>query len=396
MKKLIAIVLIALAASMLIGLWYFNNTSANAQVFSPYSLLASSWEKYKQTFINQDGRIIDYSQNEMTTSEGQSYAMLRAVWSDDRPTFDLVWNWTKNNLKRNDDSLFGWNWGKREDGSYGLLPNGGDNSATDADLDIALALIFASSKWGDQSYLAAAQPIITDIWNKQTVEVNGKRYMIAGDWANSDTEIIMNPSYFAPYTWRIFSEVDTEHDWKSLVTPAYEVLTESGKITLEDKAGVGLPPNWIAMDKTTGALRAPSQIQLSTRYSYDAMRVPWRIAVDYRWFGDEQALTYLKSLSALSTAYQQKYQLTSTYEHDGTPVTDYESPAMYATALGYFMVVEPELAKKIYDEKIIVLYSSDTYTFKTPLNYYDQNWLWFSLALYYDQLPNLHVERGSS
>lgn len=394
MKKIIVLALLSVGIGLLGVKAYINSRfSQQTRIFSEYSFLTSAWEKYKTEYISEDGRVIDYSQNSLTTSEGQSYAMLRAVWSDDKPTFDLVWEWTKVNLKRPNDHLFGWNWGERDDGSYGLQPSGGENFATDADSDIALALIFAANRWDQLGYKQEAKAILTDIWNLSTEEVNGKRYLLPGDWATSETSIILNPSYFMPYSWRIFAQVDPDRDWDSLVNPAYEILFRSGQEPLNDIEPSGLPPNWVEMVKADESLKAPTAEQLSTRYSYDAMRIPWRIALDHQWFDSQQSRDYLRSLSKLSDLYRNQGKLTSTYEHDGTPVTEYESPAMYANALGYFMVVEPNLAQEIYRDKIVSLYSNDTSGFSDSLNYYDQNWLWFSAALYNRAAPNLYQEK---
>ncbi|MDQ3008943.1 MAG: glycosyl hydrolase family 8 [bacterium] len=393
MKKVLIALLLGIGMlSLIIGSYINSSYSSKTRVFSSYSLLSSTWEKYKATFITEDGRVIDFSQDDMTTSEGQSYAMLRAVWSDDKETFDLVWEWTKVNLQRKDDKLFGWHWGELDDGSYGFKENGGNNAAADADSDIALALFFASKRWRQPSYEGDALEIIDDIWNNETAELNGKRYSIAGNWANSQTEIVLNPSYFMPYTWRIFAEADPDHDWLSLITPAYEVLEQSSNMELRGETSVGLPPNWISLNKETGVLQAPSVEALSTTYSYDAMRVPWRIAVDYIWYEEPRALSYLQSLDFFSELYTRDGRLTSSYSHNGTPLADYESPAMYATVLPYFQLVEPVLAEQMYNTKLLPLYSNDTNTFKDELNYYDQNWVWFSLALYTSSLPNLYQD----
>jgi len=393
MRNTLILILTIIGITCLIALAYLNSGyRTQTRVYSQYSLLVSTWEKYKNDFIGDDGRVIDYSQNDMTTSEGQSYALLRAVWSDDRQTFDLVWNWTKNNLKRQEDHLFGWSWGERDDQSFGFQANGGENFATDADTDIALALLFAGKRWDEPDYTDSALPIIKDIFEYGTEEINGKRFSLAGSWASSQTEIVMNPSYFMPYSWRIFSQVDAEHDWQSLVNPAYEVLNKVSNTPLSGQDSVGLPPNWISMDKQTGEFRQATQIQLNTAYGYDAMRTPWRIALDYIWFKDPQALAYLTSLSKLSDLYQPEKKLVAVYNHDGTPAADYESPAMYATALSYFQIVKPDLAEGLYTNKIINTYSNDTNNFVTGLNYYDQNWLWFSIALYNQDLPNFYAE----
>ena len=109
MKRILGIAFILLSIGIFLYVTYANSKYGSVtREFSPYTILSSSWEKYKVKFLNKDGRIIDYSQNNITTSEGQGYALLRAVWMDDKAAFDLVWKWTKENLKRPKDNLFGW------------------------------------------------------------------------------------------------------------------------------------------------------------------------------------------------------------------------------------------------------------------------------------------------
>jgi len=396
MKNILIITMILVGALVLIGRAYLNSDAYQEnRVFSQYSVLTSTWEKYKQNYIDETGRVIDPDQEFITTSEGQSYALLRAVWSDDKAKFDQIWQWTKNNLQREEDKLFSWKWGQLENGDYGVLPEGGLNSATDADSDIALALLFAAERWKDDQYRLEAEQILASIWEQLVVEVNGQYYLLPGTWANSETELVLNPSYFMPYSWRIFAEADPEHDWQLLIDPAYQVLMMAGDLNLNGEQGVGLPPNWLSLQKASGALTAPPA-DLTTHYSYDAMRVPWRITLDYVWFGDEQAHQYLATLEKLNEIYQSQGQFTSTYSYSGQPLTEYESPVMYATSLGYFQVIHPEVAENILNTKILSLYSNDENSFSSELNYYDENWLWFSLGLYYQALPNLYPMSGET
>jgi cellulose synthase (UDP-forming) len=51
--------------------------------------LSALWSFYKQKYI-LNGRVISLDENGITTSEGQSYAMLRAVWSNDRPARSIA------------------------------------------------------------------------------------------------------------------------------------------------------------------------------------------------------------------------------------------------------------------------------------------------------------------
>lgn len=388
MKKIIGIILILVSIVIFFLVIYLNSHFSKVnRTFSPYTMLTSTWEKYKQKFINPDGRVIDFSQNNITTSEGQSYAMLRAVWSDDRETFDKVWKFTDHNLKRKTDNLYGWRWGKLSGNTYGFLKDGGDNSASDADSDIALALILAAKRWRKDEYIEPARKILVDMWKLETGVSHEKRYLTAGNWADRGTELIINPSYFAPYAWRMFATVDKEHDWNSLIDPAYALLTDVGTNPLDKTSAVGLPANWVAIDKETGALSAPTLSNLNTDYSYDAVRTPWRIVLDYNWNQEPKAKNYLvNSYRFLMDEYKTKDKLAATYSHDGKETSQIEGPTMYSTIVGYLQIVDPDVAKKMYEEKIIKLYSNADDSFDSKLPYSEQNWLWFGLAIYNGQL----------
>jgi endoglucanase len=386
-KNYFGLLLLLLGVGTVVGVFYLNSPLRNkTQVYSPYTLTVSSWDSYKKKYITDEGRVIDHSLGDITTSEGQSYALLTAVWVDDKETFDRVLEWTMNNLKRDGDQLFGWRWGKKDDGSYGFVEVGGENSASDADSDIALALILASRRWNEKNYLDTAVNILNDLWNINTTEVAGKRYLIAGNWAQSDDRVIINPSYFSPYAWRIFAEVNTNNNWESLITPAYELLRNSGQDSLDKGVSVGLPPDWLALDRSTGKLNSPQIEGLTTNYSFDAMRIPWRVGLDYLWNNSPEAKAYLESLSYLSNYYQQFGKLPTNITHDGQVTDELENPGMYATSLIYFSVIDPDVAKQVYEEKILRLYSNDQNSFRDDIPYYESNWLWFGSTLYLNRL----------
>jgi endoglucanase len=382
-RKIIGIGMIILSIAIALFVAYKNSRYDRiTRSFSPYTLLQSSWIRYSENFINEDGRVVDDRFNDITTSEGQSYAMLRAVWVDDRETFDRSWTWTKENLDRESDNLFGWRWGRRQDGSYGFLEDGGENSASDADSDIALSLILASRRWNRPEYAQESKQILPDIWDHLTREVQGKRYLIAGNWADLPEGLVINPSYFSPYAWRIFAEYDEDRDWNSLIDPAYELLERTSWEPLDREFAVGLPPDWVVLDRENGNLSKTLEPQLTTNYSFDALRVPWRIALDYVWNEEEKAKSYLeKSFKFLSDYYSENNRLAGWYSHDGQVLGEKENPAMYAASLGYFSLIDPEIAGKIYQEKIIQLYATDQNSFRDDLPYYEQNWLWFGAAL---------------
>ena len=356
------------------------------------TVLDNLWRVYKETYLEEGtGRTVDRQTDDITTSEGESYTMLRAVWSDDLQTFTESWQWTKDNLLR-DDGLLSWRFGERPDGSYGVQTEvGGDNAASDADVDVALALLMAYSRWKQESFLYDALPLIHAIWDQEVVGVAGRPVLVANDLERDDDErVLVNPSYFAPYAYRVFARVDPAHDWSALVDNSYAVLEQLDAQPLDADRSAGLPPDWVYMDRETGEFSAVSD-QLTTRFSYDALRLPWRLALDARWHGEDRARALLERQSALATRWREDGRLVAAYDRDGTPAADYEAPALYGGAMGFFTVVEPGLAEEVYAEELLPVYDADTGNLAEQLGYYDSNWVWFGMALHLDALPDLTV-----
>lgn len=348
-------------------------------------VLERTWESYKNHFIFS-GKVIDPYQENLTTSEAQSYALLRAVWIDDQGTFDAVYRWTENNLQQA-HGLFSWRW--ESSGDSGSIVDKG--TATDADQDIALALLFAYKQWGQESYVEQAKKIINAMWQQEVVVVDGIPYLTAGNWANHEDTITVNPSYLSPATYRIFAEVDTQHLWLKLADSSYQVLQDCTGNPLDKEIGV-LPPEWCALEKESGEIVQSTAPQpTASEYSYNAFRIPWRVALDYLWFEEPAAKKYLKTLSILSQEWEEKRLLSTSYQHDGVVWEAYESVSAYSGNLGYFIIVYPDMAQDIYNEKILGKFYEDgnqSY-WEDPENYYAQNWAWFGTALYAGSLPNL-------
>jgi endoglucanase len=350
-------------------------------------MLQRTWESYRHEFIQDDGRTKDPMRDLATTSEGQSYSLLRAVWMDDRATFERVLRWSNDNLRVRGDQLFGFLWGRHADGSWSILDA---NVASDADQDIALALVFAHRRWGEARYLEQAQGILADLWSKTVVEVGGRPYLTAGDWAAQQEQPTLNPSYLAPYAYRIFATVDPSRNWIGLVDTSYEVVLGCTQQALDSAVSANLPANWCGIDRTTGTLRAPLA-PLDTHFGYDAFRTYWRIALDARWYGDQRAYAYMGRSGLLRERWLKDRTLASVYRHDGEPLNRREDPTIYGGLIGNLILSEPQTAELLYSYELAPRYAErDGQAFwGEPRNYYMQNWMWFGVALYAERLPNL-------
>ena len=222
--------------------------------------LKQSYDYYKTNFMSKDGRIIDPERSNITTSEGQSYMLLRSLVISDKKTFDLIYKWAKNNIQR-EDKLFAWLWGKNDNGEYKIID---ENSATDADVDIAFALILAYEKWGESYYLEEATPIIRSIWDKETKRIDNHLVLMPGVNQTKSEKIEVNPSYFSPYAFRYFQKYDELHDWSCLIDSSYYYIMASS-----EKTETKLPPNWFLIENGEIILENPPR----SDFSYDAIRV---------------------------------------------------------------------------------------------------------------------------
>ncbi len=344
-------------------------------------LLAQSWDVYRRRFIQSDGRVIDYEASDRSTSEGQAYAMLRAVLIDDAETFALTLKWGENNLQRQDkgqktDSLWAWKWGKRADGSWGSIDN---NFASDGDIDAITALIFAARRWNRPEYLELARTKLKDLWRLSVAPGPlNKPYLLPGPYAAfvpNPSTLHLNPSYLAPYAFRIFATVDREHDWLGLVETSYQILEKSTQVSK-----VGLPSDWVSLDIKTGQYQAlPSDSPIQTLYSFDAYRVWWRVGLDAAWFNSSQAKQYLKnSTQHLKKMWRTQSKLPARVDLQGNKLVDYEATSQYAMLFSAWAIIEPELGQEILAKKLLPRYKEgiwDDYS-----SYYTQNLAWLGLV----------------
>lgn len=354
---------------------------------SRQELLAKSWAAYRQRFIQTDGRVIDWEDGARTVSEGQAYAMLRAVLANDPATFDLTLRWAENNLSRpslpNDadgtDHLWAWKWGKATDGSWGILDS---NFASDADIDAITALIFAARRWQRSDYLELARLKLADLWIQATVTLpvlgqEAPRYLLPGSLSTFQPRpgaIYVNPSYFAPYAFRLFGQVDPDRDWLALVESSYDILAQVDQLSPK-----GLPSDWAILDLASKTLTAlPADAPWRSQYGFDAYRVWWRVAWDAAWFKEARAQAFLeKNLSFLNQLWKQQQSIPAVLNLSGKALVNYESTAQYAMLYPAFRQIDPPTAETMYQQKLLKAYQNGIWDNTNA--YYVQNLAWLGL-----------------
>lgn len=355
-------------------------SAASSETVENLDILQQSWMAYRDRFIQDDGRVIDREANDRTVSEGQAYAMLRAVLINDADTFVKTLTWAENNLRRTNeageqtDSLWAWKWGRTSSGEWRTIDA---NFASDADLDAVVALILAARRWNCPQYLELAQEKLEDLWELSTVSVKGKRYFLPGPtevFQPQPNAITLNPSYLAPYAFRLFDQVDSDHNWRSLVSSSYDVLEKTA-----DLSEVGLPSDWVVLNTETGEFQPlPASDSLRTQYGFDAYRVWWRVAWDLAWFQERRADRYLREhLSHLQQLWETQQAIPAEINLQGQAIADYEATAQYAMLYYAFRQIEPELAEQLYEQKLVPQYNNGFWDSDSA--YYTQNLAWFAL-----------------
>lgn len=219
---------------------------------------------------SSDGKLarVKWDQLDKTVSEGIGYGMLIMVYMDNevnntRPKFNKLWSYYNNFL--DDNKLMHWkinNFSNVE--GYG--------SATDAEMDVLLALIMAYKQWKDDSYLRAARELSTKIL---TYEVNSNNQLVAGNHLQDK----MNPSYFSIVAMNLCQQIDIidnvveRERWGKVVETSYN------NIKISRDQNTGYVPDWTNLNNNPTA----------PYMGYDAIRVPWRVAWSYAWDNDSIA-----------------------------------------------------------------------------------------------------------
>jgi endo-1,4-beta-D-glucanase Y len=253
MRRRIALVLIA---SLIAASCAAKGSGASGPIASsPVSATAAA-RVFLTRYVDSNGRVVRHDQGGDSVSEGQAYAMLLDVAVDDRAQFDRVWSWSRSELLQ-PDGLLAWDW------SDGKVVS--KNPASDADLDIAKALVLAGKKWHNAVDARQGIRYAEAILANETVSAGGKLWLLAGNWARTGTHYL-DPSYLDPGTFELLYRATHDARWKQIEA------SSAAAIDADTAGGTQLPSDW-------AQVLADGQVQPSAPpgggavvYGYDAFR----------------------------------------------------------------------------------------------------------------------------
>ncbi|WP_256663458.1 cellulose synthase complex periplasmic endoglucanase BcsZ [Pseudomonas sp. C27(2019)] len=249
------------------ALLVFTVTAVQAKNLCSTAPPWQDWNTFQQTMISAQGRVIDVSDaRQITTSEGQSYAMFFALVNNDPLLFRRLVRWTEDNLAQGDLTahLPAWLWGRDAAGVWQVLDA---NTAADSNLWIAYNLLEAGRLWGEHSYTVLGHLMLQRMAREELVKVADFGYLLApGKYGFSDKGVWrFNPSYLPPQLLARIVQDQPSTLWAELQANTARFLIETSPL--------GLAPDWVSRsDRWT---HSEDDQQLG---SYDAIRV-------YLWVG---------------------------------------------------------------------------------------------------------------
>lgn len=317
------------------------------------------------------GYLIDTGNNDVRT-EGQSYGMMMAVQRNRKDIFDKIWKWTKRYMWNAEGKYAGYfSWSCGLDGTRNA-----DGPAPDGEEYFAMALFFASHRWGDGEppldYSVQARDILRHCLHQKKLTGGEPMWEAENHLIKFVPETPWtDPSYHLPHFYELFALWADEKDrpfWKRAAKESrkFIIMAANKKTGLcseySDYEGKPLKSSWDMGD---------------TFYS-DAYRVTLNIALDTLWFGERPeykhiAAQYQKFFAGVGFDHSNFYE----YTIDGKQL---ERKALHPIGLGASIAAATVCATDQNSEKWIHKFT-DTPLRTDKRRYFDSDLCYFTLLI---------------
>lgn len=232
--------------------------------------------------VGEDMAYLEDTGNHDVRTEGMSYGMMVCVQLDKKKEFDRLWKWVRNFMYIPDGSCCNYfAWSCKTDGTHNA-----EGPAPDGEEYFAMALLFASARWGDGegifAYGKEARAILRECVHKGEPGHPGEPMW---EPANHLIKFITNvdfsdPSYHLPHFYELFAEMADPCDrefWKQAAEASRKYLHQACH------PETGLSAEYADYDGTPHTGHQEIFCRHDWYYS-DAYRTIANIAMDHLWF----------------------------------------------------------------------------------------------------------------
>lgn len=333
------------------------------------------WESYNRFMVDPQGRVVDHSAQDHTTSEGQSYAMFFALVANDRVRFDRLLQWTETNLAEGDlaQHLPAWSWGRAPDGQWKVLDR---NSASDADLWIAYSLIEAGRLWRNPRYDRLGMALAAQVARQEVADIPGLGATLlpgpAGFHPDPKTWIL-NPSYLQPSILARLAVVMPGGPWASVLNSLGPILAQG--------SGAGWAMDWVQAGQGIHPTASPAQHAAGNGEAtpvggYEAIRV-------YLWLGIADPSTrglrsFLSDLPAMASYLGTHLAPPEQIDAQGKILNPDSPPGFSASVAPYLRAVGRDAQARAQADRLDVFQNPVSGLYGKNSDYYDQNLALFS------------------
>ena len=314
---------------------------------------------------NDQAYILDTG-NDDIRSEGMSYGMMICVQMDKKAEFDRLWKWAKTNMQFQTGPTKGYfSWQVSKDGS-----SKSPQPAPDGDEYFAMALMFASGRWGNgegiNNYWKEANYILENSVNKGHF-INSS---ITNMFDEKEKQIVFvpyaasakhtDPSYHLPSFYQLWSHwADNKRwFWAEVANKSREMFPKFAN------AQTGLMPDYANFDGTpTGGSHAD--------FRFDAWRCAMNMGMDYAWFkASEDQVTLINRLhnffaSKGVDSYKNQYSLIGAELSGGD-----HSPGLVACNAGGALASNQRIAWDFIQDFFTITPTSGQYRYYDGLLYF--------------------------
>ena len=225
------------------------------------------------------------------------------------------------------------------------------DSATEADENMAMALLMAHYQWGSNgssNYLTEAAGLLNSI-SAHLVERPAYVLKPAATWGGSDS---LDPCYYDPMYYPLWYSLTGDSCWTKL-DEHYRTLVSF----FCSQYGTGLLPEWCRADGSSTPAGGNGLGDNSYIFSWDAHQISTKWAIHYAWWGTAETDIFFKA-ARMAAAWVEKEakgnlsSLVDSYTLDGEPVGTYSYLPAMVGAMGLAGTVSAEhqdLVNKAYE-----------------------------------------------
>lgn len=271
--------------------------------------------------VGEDMGYLEDTGNHDARTEGMSYGMMMCVQLDRKEDFDRIWKWSKTYMWMSEginEGYFAWSCQTNgEKNAYGPAPDGEEF--------YAMALFFASHRWGDGegifNYSHEAREILRaclhkgengrpgcPMWNRENKQI---LFVPGSDYTD--------PSYHLPHFYELFARWAYEEDrpfWKEAAKASRQYLAKACHPVS------GMSAEYAEFDAAPMSRSIPRTKDRHDWFYSDAYRTAANIGLDYEWYGVNEGQREAAERLQYWLGVKQRNDPYRIFEVDGTPVEE--------------------------------------------------------------------------